>query len=206
MVRPRCKAQSLCAAWNSRVIDWLHIYAVFSQQNVANLFGFHRVTNHQRHDMRITWHYRQTGFCEHCFQHRSVSLLRIALFARRLQMLHRRKHAGYQYRRDTGRKNKARSIGTDNIDNLLVGSNISTHHAECLAKGTFDNRHAIGNAVPLSDTTAAFAVHANCMNFVAIGQRIIFVGEIANCGNRRYIAVHRINAFERNQFRGLWIV
>ena len=43
------------------------------------------------------------------------------------------------------------------------------------------------------------AVHADRMDFVEIGQRVIFVGEVADRGDRRDVAVHRIDALERDQ-------
>ena len=43
------------------------------------------------------------------------------------------------------------------------------------------------------------AVHADRVDLVEIGQGVIFVGEVADRGDRRDVGVHRIDAFERDQ-------
>ena len=43
------------------------------------------------------------------------------------------------------------------------------------------------------------AVHADRMDLVEVGQRVVFVGEVADRGDRRDVAVHRIDALERDQ-------
>ena len=53
----------------------------------------------------------------------------------------------------------------------------------------------------LGNAAAARAVHANRMHFVEIGQRVIFVGEVADRRDRRDVGFHRIDAFERDQLR-----
>ncbi len=45
------------------------------------------------------------------------------------------------------------------------------------------------------------AVHSDRVNFVEIGQRPIFVGEVADLGDRRDVRIHRIDAFERDELR-----
>ena len=49
------------------------------------------------------------------------------------------------------------------------------------------------------------AVHADRMDLVEVGQRVILVGEVADRGDRRDVAVHRIDAFERDQLGRLGI-
>ncbi len=56
-----------------------------------------------------------------------------------------------------------------------------------------------GDLVALGNAAAALAVHADGMDFVEVGERIILVGEVADRGDRRDVAVHRIDAFERDQ-------
>ncbi len=43
------------------------------------------------------------------------------------------------------------------------------------------------------------------MDFVEVRHGTVFVGEIANLGNRRDIAVHRVNRLKRNEFRHIRI-
>ena len=53
--------------------------------------------------------------------------------------------------------------------------------------------------VALGNAAAARAVHADRMDFVEVGQRVVLVGEVADRGDRRDVAVHRIDALERDQ-------
>ena len=56
------------------------------------------------------------------------------------------------------------------------------------------------------NAAAARAVHADRMDLVEIGQRAIAVGEVADRGDRGDVAVHRIDAFERDQLGRLGIL
>ena len=53
---------------------------------------------------------------------------------------------------------------------------------------------------------ALFAVHAHGVDFVEVSQGIIFVGEVADRRDGSDIAVHRIDAFERDQLGRFQIV
>ena len=48
-----CKAKALGAAGHSWVVDRLNIYIVIEQQLVTGLFAQHRITHHDRHDVRV---------------------------------------------------------------------------------------------------------------------------------------------------------
>ncbi len=48
---------------------------------------------------------------------------------------------------------------------------------------------------------AALAIHADRMDFVDIGHRAVFLGEVADRADRRDVAVHRIDALEQDQLR-----
>ena len=54
-------------------------------------------------------------------------------------------------------------------------------------------------AVTLGHAATAGAVHAHGVHFVDIGQRIEFIGQIADRLDRAEIAVHRIERFKRDQ-------
>ena len=56
-----------------------------------------------------------------------------------------------------------------------------------------------GDAVALGNAAAARAVHADGVDLVEIGERVIFVGEVADRGDRGDVAVHRIDALEGDQ-------
>ena len=91
-------------------------------------------------------------------------------------MLDRREHARDQNGCQRRRENKARRIRTDDIDNLLLRRDIATHDAERFAKRPFDNCDAVRHIIALGNPPAARPVHADRMHFIAIGERVIFVG------------------------------
>ena len=53
-------------------------------------------------------------------------------------------------------------------------------------------------AVALGHARAAGAVHADGMDLVEIGERAVAVGEVADLVDRRDVAVHRVDQFERH--------
>ena len=62
------------------------------------------------------------------------------------------------------------------------------------------------SAVALGDAAAVGAVHADGVHLVEIGQCVVPFGEVAHRGDRRDVAVHRIDAFERDQLGRLGIL
>ena len=54
-----------------------------------------------------------------------------------------------------------------------------------------------------ADAAAARPVHADRVHLVAIGHRVVFLGEIADRLDRRDVAVHRVEALEHDQLRPL---
>ena len=121
-------------------------------------------------------------------------------------MFYCRQHTSHQNRRKRSGEDEPGRIRADDIDDPLVRRDIAAHHAECLAQCPFDDRHAVGHAIALGNAAATRTVHAHRMDFVAIGERVIFVGKIANRGNWCDVAVHRIDAFERYQFGRVFVV
>src|SRR5881394_1377410 len=67
--------------------------------------------------------------------------------------------------------------------------------AERLGQRALEDVDAMHDAVAFGDAAAARAVHADRMNLVDIGHGAVALGEIADPGQRRDIAVHRIQAF-----------
>ena len=60
--------------------------------------------------------------------------------------------------------------------------------------------------ITLCHTTTAWAIHANGMNLINIGQGVEFIGQITNRLNRAEIPIHRIDRFECDQFRRRGII
>ena len=82
-----------------------------------------------------------------------------------------------------------------------LAGDIAAEAAERLGERAFQDIDAVHDAVALGDAAAARAVHADRVNLVDIGHRAIALGEIADLGQRRDIAVHRIQALAGDQFR-----
>ena len=57
------------------------------------------------------------------------------------------------------------------------------------------------DAVALGDAAAARAVKADRVHLVEIGQRAVLLGQIADRGDRRDVAVHRVDALEDDDLR-----
>ncbi len=60
---------------------------------------------------------------------------------------------------------------------------------------------AVHDAVALGDAAAARAVEADGVDLVEIGHGAVALGDIAELGDRRDVAVHRIDGFEADQLR-----
>ena len=114
-------------------------------------------------------------------------------------------HTGDEDGRQTCREDEPGCIAADDVDDVTPRGDIAAHDAERLAQRPFDDRDAVRHIVTLGDPAAARAVHADRMDFVAIGQRIICVGEVTNVANVSHIAVHRIDALEGNQLGRLGV-
>jgi hypothetical protein len=89
------------------------------------------------------------------------------------------------------------------VDDHLVRRDIAAHHAERLAQRAFDDGDAVRRFIALGNAAAARAVHADGVNFVAIGERVVLVGQVADRVDRRDVAVHRIDAFETRSAWGI---
>src|SRR3546814_7116102 len=68
-----------------------------------------------------------------------------------------------------------------------------------------DLREALRGAIPVRNPSTAGTVHADGMHLVEIGERTIFLGEIANGVDGGDVTIHRINALECDQLGECWI-
>ena len=82
-----------------------------------------------------------------------------------------------------------------------LAGDIAAEAAERLGQRAFQNIDAVHDAVALGDAAAARTVHADGVNLVDIGHGAVALGEIADLGQRRDVAVHRIQALAGDQFR-----
>ena len=193
------EAQAFGAAGDGGIVDGLHIGAIFGEQYVADPLGLDRIADHQRHDMGDRRHDRKASLRHQALEGGGGGLLAFAFRAGALEVAHARQHARDQHGGEGGGEDEAGRIAADHVDDHLVGRDITAHDAERLAQRPFDDGDAAGDIVAFGNAAAARAIHAHGMDFVEIGQRIIFVGQIADGGDGGDVAIHRIDAFEGDQ-------
>ena len=113
-------------------------------------------------------------------------------------MLDRGERAGGDGRCQRGGEDEARCIRADRVAAGAARGDIAAHHAEALGEGAVDDVDAVHHAVAFGDAAAAWTVQADRMHLIEIGQRAIFLGEVADGGDRRDMTVHRIDALEHD--------
>ena len=116
-------------------------------------------------------------------------------------MADRGQRAGGDGRRQRGGEDEARRVGADRVAAGGARGDVAAHHAEGLGQRAVDDVDAVHDAVAFGDAAAARAVQADGMHLVEIGQRAVLLGEVADRVDRRDVAVHRIDALERDDLR-----
>ena len=81
------------------------------------------------------------------------------------------------------------------------GRDIAADDAEGLRQRAFDHGQPVAEALALGDAAAARAIEADGMNLVEIGHGAVRVRDVAELGDRRDVAVHRVDGFERHELR-----
>src|SRR3979490_2320399 len=102
-------------------------------------------------------------------------------------------------RRERGGEEEAGAVGADGVDDIGTCGDIAAETAERLGEGAFQDIDAVHDAVALGDAAAARAVHAGRVPLVDIGHGAVALGEIADPGQWRDVAVHRIQALAHDQ-------
>ena len=85
----------------------------------------------------------------------------------------------------------------------MARGDIAAHDAEPLGQRAIDDVDAIHHAVALGDAAAARAIEADGVHLVEIGQRVVFLRQVADRGDRGDIAVHGVDALEGDHLRRL---
>src|SRR6267378_3612381 len=83
-------------------------------------------------------------------------------------------------RRQGGRKDESRRIGTHRVDQGAAPRNVSAHAAECLGERAFQHVNPVHHAVALRYAGATRAVHADGVHLVRIGHGAIALSQIAD--------------------------
>ena len=201
MIGRRRDPQPLGALGNGRIVDRLNIDAVLFKQDVGRLLAGFRVADEQRHDMGIACHDREPGGRQDRLDSRGAVLVAFTFPVRCLEMTDRRGRSRAYRRRQRGGEDEAGGVGAHGVDDPCIPGDIAAQAAEGLCERAFENIDAVHDAVALGDTAAARAIHADRMNFIDIGHRAVALGQIADLGQWRDVAVHRIEAFAGDQ---LW--
>ena len=102
-----------------------------------------------------------------------------------------------------GGEDEARRKGADGVAAGAACGDIAAHDAEALGERAVDDVDAMHDAVTLGDAAAARAIKADGVHLVEIGERVVLLGEIADRGDRRDMAVHGIDALEHDDLRRL---
>ena len=127
----------------------------------------------------------------------------LALGVGRLERAHRG-GGGRGDARGQGRgEDELRRVGAHRVDERRRAGDVAAEPAEALGERAFDDVEFAHQAFALGDAAAARAVHADRMDLVDIGHRAIFLGQRDDRGDRRDVAVHRIEALEHDQLGAL---
>ena len=113
----------------------------------------------------------------------------------------RRRSACRDRGRQCGRKDEAAGKATDEIDQVLRRRDIAAHHAERLAERAFDDGDPVHEPFAFGDAAAARSVKADGVDLVDIAHRAVAFADVEDFGDRRNVAVHRIDALECHQLR-----
>ena len=105
-------------------------------------------------------------------QRRHVLMAR-ALGAGRLQVPHRGARARRHHRRQGRGEDERRRVGAHGVDDLRLARDIAAERAEPLGERALDDVDPVHDAFALADAAAARAVHADGVDLVDIGHRVV---------------------------------
>ncbi len=105
--------------------------------------------------------------------------------------------------RQGGGEDEAGREAADEVAQRGRRRDVAADHAEPLGQGAFDHRQPVGEPFLLCHAAAARAVEAHGMHLVEIGHGAMPLRYVADLGDRRDVAVHRVDRFERDQLRNV---
>src|SRR4051812_6274706 len=120
-----------------------------------------------------------------------------------LEVLDRSRRCSADRRRQGRSEDKSGSIGTDCIDQIAAAGDIPAETSERLGKCAFNDVDAVHHTIARGHTRATRSIHPHRMNFIAVGQGTIALGQIANSADWGDVAGHGVQTFEHNQFRSI---
>ncbi len=171
------------------------------QQKIARHLAILRVTDKQRHNMRIVRHQWQAHGRQHRFDLAGAILEAFALPTRCLQVADGDRGGRAYSGRKRRRKDEARRIGADGIDQGCAAGDVPAQAAERLGQRSLDDIVPLHGAIALADAATARTVHPDRVHLVTVRHSPIASGEFADRVDRRHVAVHRVKAFEHHELR-----
>ena len=184
------KAKTLRALWNRRIIDWLYINPVLIHQNITELAALNRILDHHGDDMAWVVDVRDTGGIQLSPQLGDLTFLCITLGGTLLEVRNGRCGGGCNCRGQRRGENKALRKAAQEIDHRDGTGDIAADASECLAQSAFDQGDTVHQAAFLSDTAAAWPVHAHCVDLIDIRHRAVLLADIKDFFDGGDIAVH----------------
>ena len=170
------------------------------QQRIGHRLAAHRVADQQRDNVAWRRHYRQTGGNEPELYRCRTLMQPVSLGLAGLQVADCCGGAGYQRRRQGGRKNEAGGVAAYVIDKGGRAGDLAAHDTERLGKSALDHGRSAQYAIPLGDAGAARPVKPDRMHLVEVGHRCERLGDVAQFPDWCDVAVHRIDRFEADEF------
>ena len=183
---------------DGRIVDRLNVDVVVLEQEFTASPAQMGVADHQRQDMAWRIRHRHVRLSKHRLQPPDILPLENALRRMSLEMPHGRQCAGSEVRAKRRGENEAVGKAADHIHQQCRPGDIAAHDTERLRERSFDERDTIGDALLLGNASAARSVETDRMDFVEIGDGTVLLRDIADRGDRRHIAIHAVEAFERN--------
>ena len=157
------------------------------------------VAHHHRHDVGVGGEHRQARLLQGALGRVRLALVRRALGIRALEVAHR----GPRRRRDRGRErggeDEAGGEAPHRVAERGRAGDVAADAAEALGQRALDHVDPVHHALALGHAAAARPVEADRVDLVEIGHRAVALGEVADRADRRHVAVHRVDALERDQ-------
>ena len=97
-------------------------------------------------------------------------------------------------------KNEAGGMAADEIGEILAGGNIAADGAEGFGERSLNDINMGEASLGFGLSCAASAVDAHRMDFIKIGESIVFFCQLDNIGDGGDVTIHGIDRFKRNDF------
>ena len=124
-----------------------------------------------------------------------------ALLIAGLEVADAGERAGGDGRRQRRREDEGGGEAAHEIDERGRGRDVAADHAIGLGERALDHREPMHEALALGNAAAARTIEADGVNLVEVSHRVMLVGHVADIGDWRDVAVHRVHGFKCNQ---LW--